>query len=123
MAAQRYQTERRGHIDDSLCNFLDRLYLGRRGVRAGSMFGSRAYFVGRRLMACATTRGVCLRLGPRRATQAIAAGAAIPFRPHGRVMRGWVEIESARVPELHDSANLFVAALAFTRSLAQERDR
>ena len=123
MAAKRYQIGQRDRLNDSVCNFLDALYLGRRGVRVGSMFGARAYFAGRCLMACATTGGVCLRLGSRRATQAIASGAANPFRPRGRVMRDWVEIESTRVPELHDCLNLFLAALTFTRSLAREQDR
>ena len=122
MTAKRYQTNPRDQ-NCVLCKLLDRVYLGRRGVRAGSMFGSRAYFVGRRLMACVTAEGVCLRVGPHRATKAIASGAAIPFSPHGRAMRGWVEVDSGRLPPLHKKQNLFLQALDFSRRLAAGQDR
>lgn len=111
-----------GTVDStaSLRTLLDSLFLHRRGVRAGSMFGHRAYFVGRRLFACITTRGVCLRLGRVRAERAVACGVATDFRPHGRPMRGWAEIESERVNRGLDVVKCFRHALAYARLLARE---
>lgn len=81
------------------------------------MFGYRAYFVGRRLFACLTDRGICVRLGARAAQKAVSSGAAKPFRPHGRSMRAWAEIEPGSV----GAPDLVLRALAYTRLLEKEK--
>lgn len=103
-----------------LRKLLDSLYLHRQGVRAGSMFGHRGYFLGRRLFACITSRGVCLRLGRARTERAVACGVATDFRPHGRPMQAWAEIVSESVNRGPDVMNLFRQALAYARLLARE---
>ena len=112
---------RSAHSTAAVSNLLDALYLPRTGVRVGSMFGSRAYFFGRRLFACIRKQGVCLRVGHKRAGRAIAAGVATPFRPHGRTMRGWVEFwPTAPTAEARD---LLLRALAYTRTIQKEDAR
>ena len=84
------------------------------------MFGYRAYFVGRRMFACVTDEGVCLRLGSHLSEKTIASGAASPFRPHGRPMRGWVEIGVERGDTWLEARDVFLRALTFARALQKE---
>jgi TfoX/Sxy family transcriptional regulator of competence genes len=87
------------------------------------MFGYRAYFVGRRMFACVTDQGVCIRVGVAAAEKALAEGVAEPFRPHGKAMRGWLEISTKCLDRFPKHSGILLRALAFTRALEKAEAR
>lgn len=63
-------------------------------LRGGSMFGSPAFFLGRRMVGCVFGKNIGLKVPADVAANAIAAGSATPFRPYGKpAMREWVEVD------------------------------
>jgi hypothetical protein len=80
-------------------------------VRRGSMFGSPALFLGRRMIGCVFGPNIGLKVPAEVASQAIARGAATPFRPYGKAaMREWIEIAGPALPR---HLNLIEQAIAF----------
>jgi hypothetical protein len=62
-------------------------------VRRGSMFGSPALFLGRRMIGCVFGPNIGLKVPAEVASQAIASRSATPFRPYGKpAMREWIEV-------------------------------
>lgn len=62
----------------------------RPGLRQGSMFGRRAAFVGRHLLACAWDEALVCRLPPGLIRTALRQRQAVPFKIDGRPMPGWI---------------------------------
>jgi hypothetical protein len=82
-------------------------------VRSGSMFGSPALFLGRRMIGCVFGSNIGLKLPAAVAAQALANGSARHFRPYGKpAMREWIEFDGsalARHENLIDQAIRFAA--------------
>ncbi len=89
-------------------------------LRSGSMFGSPAAFVGKRMAFCVFKSGVGAKVPEADAARLIASGTAKQFRPYGKpAMREWIELQAtgADVPKL---APVLSLALRYARSSAQE---
>ncbi len=85
-------------------------------VRAGSMFGSRAVFVGRKMAACVFDGRIGMRVPAAVARLSLSDGRAAPFRPHGRpVMPEWIEIDGG-ADALTGKADLLSEAIAFAEA-------
>jgi hypothetical protein len=88
------------------------LLLSLPGVRAGWMFGHRAYYVGRKMFACDYAGRLGLKLPPARAAALVRAGRAEPFRPYGRpAMRCWVSLSHREAAD----RRLLMSAVAFVK--------
>lgn len=91
--------------------FLAEAQLRHPEVQRGSMFGSPAVFLGRRMIGCVFGPNIGLKVPAEVAAQAIASQSATPFRPYGKAaMREWIEIEG---PALARHLNLIEQAIAF----------
>ena len=82
-------------------------------IRRGSMFGSPAIYVGRRMAICVYGASIGLRVPDALARRSIEDGRATPFRPYGKApMREWIALDGGqRALEGHD--DLLQAALTF----------
>lgn len=82
-------------------------------VRRGSMFGSPALFLGRRMIGCVFGPNIGLKVPAEVAAQAIASQSATHFRPYGKkAMREWIELDGralARHLDLIEQAIHFAA--------------
>lgn len=81
--------------------------------RTGSMFGTPAAFVGKRLAFGVYEANLCSKLPPEQVQKLLQSGVGHPFRPFGRpVMRGWISLSPTEVP--HDQLReLLIASLRF----------
>lgn len=65
-------------------------------IRSGSMFGSPALFLGRRMIGCVFGTNIGLKVPADVAANALGEGGVMPFRPYGKpAMREWIEIEGS----------------------------
>lgn len=85
-------------------------------IRAGSMFGSPAVFVGRKMAACVVDGRIGMRVPAAVARLSLSDGRAAPFRPHGRpAMPEWIEIDSG-ADALTEKSDLLSEAIAFAEA-------
>lgn len=87
-------------------------------IRIGSMFGSPAVFMGRRMAFCVFKSGVGAKVPAADAARLIASGAATSFRPYGKpAMKEWIELQASQadVPKL---APVLSLALRYAKSSA-----
>jgi len=89
---------------------------GAHDLRAGSMFGCPAAFVGGRLAFCVYGASVGVKLPQARAEALLRSGGAVPFRPYGKpAMREWVQFTPA--PEAVAALGPVLAeAIAYARA-------
>lgn len=95
------------------------LYEQARGIEPkalrGTMFGSPAIFVGRKMAACVFGSEVALKIPADLAKTVIASGRAEQFTPYGKPkMREWVSLPVA-VNNLDDLSDLLTAALSYAK--------
>ena len=82
-------------------------------IRRGSMFGSPAIYVGRRMAICVYGAELGLRVPETLARKTIEDGRATPFQPYGKApMREWIALAGGPTT-LETSDNLLQAALTF----------
>ncbi len=92
----------------------------RPGLRPGSMFGRRAAFVGRHLLACAWDDALVCRLPPDLLEAALRQRQAVPFKVEGRPMSGWIMYR----PDTMTAARALEPTLEVgARALAERSDR
>lgn len=85
-------------------------------VRAGSMFGSPAVFVGRKMAACVYDGRFALRVPKTVATLSLSEDRATPFRPHGRpAMPEWIALDGGE-QALTGKGDLLREAIAFAEA-------
>jgi TfoX/Sxy family transcriptional regulator of competence genes len=87
-------------------------------VRAGSMFGSPALFLGRRMIGCVFGSTIGLKVPAAVAAEALARGSARPFRPYGKpAMREWIEFDGNALTR---HVNLLEQAIRFAALETQD---
>jgi hypothetical protein len=85
-------------------------------IRAGSMFGCPAAFVGGRLAFCVYGTSVGVKIPQPRAEALLQSGEAVPFRPYGKpAMREWVQFTPAR-ESIAALAPVLAEAIAYARA-------
>ena len=96
---------------------LDALLLALPGVATKKINGLDAYFVGDRMFACISGKGVGLRLPVATATDLqFARENVVPFNPGGMASsREWIQIDRADPAEYAQDLELFQAAHAFVK--------
>ena len=83
-------------------------------IRRGSMFGSPAIYVGRRMAICVHGTELGLRVPENLARRSIEDGRATSFRPYGKApMREWIALGGG-LNALEGRDDLLQAALTFT---------
>lgn len=97
---------------------IDALLLKLPGVVAKKINGLDAYFVGDRMFACISGRGIGLRLPVATATVLqFSRDNVAPFQPGGVAStREWVQIERADAAGYEQGLPLFQAALEFVKA-------
>jgi hypothetical protein len=85
-------------------------------IRRGSLFGSPAVYVGRRMAICVHGAELGLRVPEALARKSIEDGRARPFQPYGKApMREWIALGGG--PDaLNTSDDLLQAALTFAEA-------
>jgi len=84
-------------------------------LRAGTMFGCPAAFVGAHLAFCVYGSGIGIKLPAERAATLVDAGRAFAFQPYGRsAMREWVEIRIPR-ERVGEIASVLLEAVDYAR--------
>ena len=84
-------------------------------LRVGSMFGSPAIFVGRKMAACVFGNEVGLKVPADIASKLIASGNAKHFTPYGKPkMREWISV-SVQHNQVDSISDLLSASLTFAR--------
>jgi hypothetical protein len=84
-------------------------------IRERGTFGSPAFFLERRMLACVYGDEAGVKLPADRVATPIAAGKATPFRPSGKpAMREWLAL-SQQGKALDALADLFAEAVAFAK--------
>lgn len=82
-------------------------------IRRGTMFGSPAIYVGRRMAICVYGTELGLRVPETLARRSIEDGRATPFQPHGKApMREWIALDVG-LNALKGYDDLLRAALTF----------
>jgi len=82
------------------------------------MFGYPAFFVGKRMFACAYGQGVGVKLPADRVRGLLKRADVLPFRPHGKApMREWVQINHARSENYAADGTLVLDAMRFVSRL------
>lgn len=97
---------------------IDALLLKLPGVRAGKINDLDAYFVGGKMFACISGRGIGLRLPTATATELqFSRENVVPFQPGGiSSTREWVQIDRAEAADYERDLPLFEASLEFVRA-------
>jgi hypothetical protein len=91
---------------------------GHPGVREGRMFGYPAFFVGKRMFACAYGQGVGVKLPADRVCELLKRADILPFRPHGKAtMHEWVQINHTRSEDYAADRTLVLDAMHFVSRL------
>lgn len=104
----------------AVADWLDAKLLGIPEVRAGKMFGHRAYYVNGKMFACIYRDVIGLKLSETKAADLIASGQAEPFQPYGkRRTRQWIQL-SCTVAVLHDHQDTIQASLNFVQTVKRE---
>jgi TfoX/Sxy family transcriptional regulator of competence genes len=81
-------------IDEKLTGRVRTALTGKQGVREVKMFGGIGFMLNGNLVACASTRGLLVRVGDAGLAQALERGAK-PMVMNGRQMKGFVWIDAA----------------------------
>jgi hypothetical protein len=97
---------------------IDAVLLKLPGVVAKKINNLDAYFVGDRMFACISGRGVGLRLPVASATELqFSRDNVVPFQPGGMASsREWVQIDRADAAEYEKDVELFQASLEFVKA-------
>ena len=104
-------------FDPALRQVVDDILLDLPEVRAGSMFGHPAYYVGRLLIACHYGSQVGVKIPPDLAELLLRRGTASLFLPYGKKrMRGWVALSHVRAGDFRQDREVFFAAVKFARA-------
>lgn len=100
---------------------LDALLLPLPGVTSKKLNGLDAYFVGDRMFACISGKGVGLRLPVATATELQFSREGVgPFNPGGVVSsREWIQVDRPEPGDYAKDLELFQAAHAFVKSAAR----
>ena len=110
MATDPPESSRKAQIDALLLKFP--------GVSTRKINGLDAYFIGDKMFACISGRGIGLRLPVAAATELQFSRAdVVPFQPGGMATsREWVQIERAEAAEYEKDLPLFQASLEFVKT-------
>jgi hypothetical protein len=97
---------------------IDALLLKLPGVSTKKINGLDAYFVGDRMFACISSKGVGLRLPVATATELqFSRENVVPFQPGGlATTREWIQIDRADAAEYEKDLELFQASLDFVKA-------
>lgn len=103
------EATRKAHIDAVLLKLP--------GVAAKKINGLDAYFVGDRMFACISGKGVGLRLPAATATELqFSRENVVPFQPGGMAStREWVQIDRAEAADYERDLELFEASIDFVK--------
>jgi TfoX/Sxy family transcriptional regulator of competence genes len=105
------------HDHELFGEFLAAAKLRNPEVRAGSMFGSPALFLGRRMIGCVFGNNIGLKVPETVASAALTDGLTRPFRPYGKpAMREWIEFDGS---SLSRHLKLIEKAIRFAASEPQ----
>ena len=107
------KSDRLGHDKALFDAVLARAASFKSAIRRGSMFGSPAIYVGRRMAICVHGTELGLRVPETLARRSIEDGRATPFRPYGKApMREWIALRGG-LSALKGRDDLVQAALTF----------
>ncbi len=86
------------------------------------MFGALAFLVGGSMAVAATGQGgLLVRVDPHASHALIATGKARPMEMRGRVMHGWLRVDSAQVRSRRDLVRWIKLGTTYARSLPAKK--
>jgi TfoX/Sxy family transcriptional regulator of competence genes len=108
--------------DEELAARIRELAAGRRGVTEKKMFGGLAFLVGGNMAVAASSQGgLMVRVDPDESDALIAKTAASMVEMRGRLMPGWLRLESKDVQTKRELAKWVERGTAYAGSLPAKR--
>jgi TfoX/Sxy family transcriptional regulator of competence genes len=108
--------------DEDLANRIRELIAGEADVTETRMFGGLAFLVGGNMAVAASGQGgILVRVDPDRSEDWIASGDAHPMEMRGKVMTGWLRVDTDRVRTKRPLETWVRRGVTYARSLPPKR--
>jgi TfoX/Sxy family transcriptional regulator of competence genes len=104
--------------DEELAQRIRDLVAGEPGLTEKKMFGGLAFLIGGNMAVAASGQGgLLLRVDPEQSDGLVTDSHARPFEMRGRLMRGWLRIDTEHVQTPDELAAWVERGTSFARSL------
>jgi len=104
--------------DEELAGRIRDLVAGEPGLTEKKMFGGLAFLIGGNMAVAASGQGgLMVRVDPEKSAELVAGSHARPFEMRGRLMDGWLRVDSEHLQTKRELAVWVERGTAFARSL------
>jgi hypothetical protein len=108
--------------DEDLARRIRELVADQPGLTEQKMFGGLAFLIGGNMAVAASGQGgLLVRVDPGQADALVAGSHATPMEMRGRLMPGWLRVDTEHVNTAHDLAAWVERGTSFARSLPAKR--